>query len=65
MSEVAHILSAIEPGEPHAADRLLPLVYGELRKLAAQKLALESRRPLLDADDIARLADRQVASGPK
>src|SRR5262245_43218867 len=41
MSEVTRILSAIEEGDPHAASQLLPLVYEELRKLAAQKLALE------------------------
>jgi RNA polymerase sigma factor (TIGR02999 family) len=41
MSEVTQILSAIERGDPSAADRLLPLVYDELRKLAAQRLAQE------------------------
>jgi ECF sigma factor len=41
MSDVTHIRSAIEEGDPHAAERLLPLVYDELRKLAAQKLAHE------------------------
>src|ERR1044071_5305482 len=41
MTEVTHILSAIEQGDPHAAAQLLPLVYDELRKLAAQKLAHE------------------------
>src|SRR6266481_54343 len=41
MSEVTRILSAIEQGDPHAAEQLLPLVYNELRKLAAQKLAQE------------------------
>jgi hypothetical protein len=41
MSEVTRILSAIEQGDPHAAEQLLPLVYDELRKLAAQKLASE------------------------
>jgi RNA polymerase sigma factor (TIGR02999 family) len=41
MSEVTRILSAIEQGDPHAADALLPLVYEELRKLAAQRLARE------------------------
>jgi RNA polymerase sigma factor (TIGR02999 family) len=41
MSEVTRILSAIEQGEPHAAAQLLPLVYDELRRLAAQKLAQE------------------------
>jgi hypothetical protein len=39
MSEVTRVLSAIEGGDPHAAEQLLPLVYQELRKLAAQKLA--------------------------
>src|SRR5207245_4951933 len=38
MSEVTRILSAIEQGDPHAAEQLLPLVYEELRKLAAAKL---------------------------
>jgi DNA-binding GntR family transcriptional regulator len=39
MSEVTRILSAMELGDPHAAEQLLPLVYEELRKLAAQRLA--------------------------
>jgi RNA polymerase sigma factor (TIGR02999 family) len=42
MNEVTNVLAAIEQGDPHAADRLLPLVYDELRRLAAQKLAQES-----------------------
>jgi RNA polymerase sigma factor (TIGR02999 family) len=41
MKDVTRILSAIEQGDPHAAEQLLPLVYHELRKLAAQKLAQE------------------------
>lgn len=41
MSDVTNILSAIEQGDPHAAERLLPLVYDELRRLAAQQLAQE------------------------
>ncbi|MGO9915102.1 MAG: ECF-type sigma factor [Isosphaeraceae bacterium] len=41
MSEVTRILSAIEEGDPHAAEQLLPLVYDELRLLAAQRLAQE------------------------
>src|SRR5262249_6941343 len=41
MSDVTHILSAIEQGDPHAAEQLLPLVYAELRHLAALKLAQE------------------------
>ena len=39
--EVTSILSAVEQGDPHAAERLLPLVYDELRRLAAQRLAQE------------------------
>ena len=39
MSDVTQLLSAIEAGEPRAADQLLPLVYDELRKLAAAKMA--------------------------
>jgi RNA polymerase sigma factor (TIGR02999 family) len=41
MSEVTRILSAIEQGDPRAPEQLLPLVYDELRQLAAQKLAQE------------------------
>ena len=41
MSEVTRILSAIEQGDAHAAEKLLPLVYEELRKLAAVRLARE------------------------
>jgi RNA polymerase sigma factor (TIGR02999 family) len=41
MSDVSRVLSAIDQGGPHAADQLLPLVYTELRELAAQKLAHE------------------------
>jgi len=41
MSEVTQILEAIEQGDPHAAEQLLPLVYDELRRLAAQRLAQE------------------------
>jgi RNA polymerase sigma factor (TIGR02999 family) len=42
MSEATRILAAINQGDPHAASQLLPLVYDELRQLAAQKLALET-----------------------
>lgn len=41
MSDVTRILSAIDEGDPHAAEQLLPLVYDELRRLAAQHLADE------------------------
>jgi RNA polymerase sigma factor (TIGR02999 family) len=49
MSEVTRILSAIEQGDPSAAAELLPLVYDELRQLAAQKLAHEKPGQTLDA----------------
>jgi RNA polymerase sigma factor (TIGR02999 family) len=49
MSEVTRILSAIEQGEPQAAEQLLPLVYNELRQLAAQKLAQETPGQTLQA----------------
>jgi hypothetical protein len=42
MNEVTRILSAVEQGDPHAANQLLPLVYDELRRLAAQKMAQEA-----------------------
>jgi RNA polymerase sigma factor (TIGR02999 family) len=49
MSEVTRILSAIEQGDPHAAEQLLPLVYDELRRLAATKLAQEKPGQTLQA----------------
>src|ERR1700757_597383 len=48
-SEVTRILSAIEQGDPSAAEQLLPLVYDELRQLAAQKLAQEKPGQTLQA----------------
>jgi RNA polymerase sigma factor (TIGR02999 family) len=49
MSEVTRIMSAIEGGDPRAADQLLPLVYEELRKLATQRLAREKPGQTLQA----------------
>ncbi len=49
MSEVTRILNAIEQGDAHAADQLLPLVYDELRRLAGQKLAGEAPGQTLQA----------------
>src|SRR5258708_7774034 len=49
MSEVTQILSSIEQGNLHASEQLLPLVYAELRKLAAQKLAQEKPGHTLQA----------------
>ena len=49
MNEVTRILSAIEHGDPRAAEQLLPMVYDELRKLAAQRLAREKPGQTLQA----------------
>jgi RNA polymerase sigma factor (TIGR02999 family) len=49
MNEVTRILSAIEQGDPQAAEQLLPLVYDELRKLAAEKMAQERPSQTLQA----------------
>ena len=49
MHEVTRILSAIEQGDPQAAEQLLPLVYDELRRLAAEKMAQEKPGQTLQA----------------
>ncbi len=49
MSDVTHLLHAIEQGDPHAAAQLLPLLYDELRRLAAHKLAQEKPGQTLQA----------------
>jgi RNA polymerase sigma factor (TIGR02999 family) len=49
MSDVTHLLNAIAGGDAHAAGELLPLVYDELRRLAAQRLAHEAPGQTLDA----------------
>jgi RNA polymerase sigma factor (TIGR02999 family) len=64
MSEVTHILSAVEQGDPHAAEQLLTLVYDELRKLAAEKMAEEKPGQTLQAtalvhDAYLRLVDSE------
>jgi RNA polymerase sigma factor (TIGR02999 family) len=64
MSEMTRLLNAIEAGDPHAAGQLLPLVYEELRRLAAQKLAHEKPGQTLDATALVHEAYlRLVASG--
>src|SRR5438046_3071848 len=64
MSDVTGILSAIEQGDPSAADQLLPLVYDELRKLAAVKLADEKPGQTLQATALVHAPYlRLVASG--
>jgi RNA polymerase sigma factor (TIGR02999 family) len=49
MTEVTRILSTIQQGDPHAAEQLLPLVYEELRRLAAHQLACEKPGQTLEA----------------
>ena len=49
MTGVTQILASVERGDPHAADQLLPLVYDELRKLAAARMAAESPGQTLQA----------------
>src|SRR6266436_1506818 len=49
VNDVTRILSAIEQGDPHAAEQLLPLVYDELRKLAVHKMAQEKVGQTLQA----------------
>jgi RNA polymerase sigma factor (TIGR02999 family) len=66
MSDVTRILSQIEQGDPRAAEKLLPLVYDELRKLAAAKLAQEKPGQTLQAtalvhDAYIRLVDVESA----
>src|SRR5215469_2056126 len=64
MSAVTRILSAIEQGDPKAADQLLPLVYDELRRLAAQRLSHESPGQTLQATALVHEAYlRLVGSG--
>ncbi|MBI1902607.1 MAG: sigma-70 family RNA polymerase sigma factor [Planctomycetia bacterium] len=66
MTDVTHILARIEQGDPHAAEQLLPLVYEELRKLAAQKLAHEKPGQTLQATALVHEAYlRLVASGAR
>ncbi len=65
MDEVTRILSAIDRGDPQAADQLLPLVYDELRRLAAAKLAQESPGQTLQATALVHEAFlRLVGSQP-
>src|SRR4029077_11882046 len=49
MSEVTRILNAIDQGDPHAAEQLLPLVYDELRRMAAAQMGRETPGQTLDA----------------
>jgi RNA polymerase sigma factor (TIGR02999 family) len=68
LSEVTRILSALEHGDPHAAEQLMPLVYDELRQLAAAKLAQEKPGETLQATALVheayvRLVGSEEAAG--
>jgi RNA polymerase sigma factor (TIGR02999 family) len=63
MSEVTRILSAIAQGDPHAAEQLLPLVYDELRQLAAQKLAQETAGQTLQPTALVHEAYLRLVGG--
>lgn len=66
MSDVTHILNAIERGDARATDELLPLLYEELRLLAAQKLSHESPGQTLQATALAHeVYVRLVGDGPQ
>jgi len=62
MTEVTRILTAIDQGDPHAAEELLPLVYDELRKLAAAKLAQEKPGQTLEATALVHEAYLRLVS---
>jgi RNA polymerase sigma factor (TIGR02999 family) len=64
MTDVTRILSAIEQGDPHAAEQLLPLVYEELRQLAAQKLAQEKPGQTLQATALVHEAFLRLVGEP-
>ncbi len=61
MSEVTRILSAIEQGDPRAAEKLLPLVYDELRRLANQRLTGEAAGQSLLSSDLVHEAYLRLA----
>jgi RNA polymerase sigma factor (TIGR02999 family) len=65
MHEVSDILDRIAQGEPAAAERLLPLVYDELRKLAAARLAKEAPGNTLDATALVHEAYLRLVAGPQ
>src|SRR5271167_1009934 len=65
MSDVTRILSAIEQGDPQAAAQLLPLVYDELRKLAALKLTQEKPGQTLQATALVHEAYLRLVDAAK
>jgi RNA polymerase sigma factor (TIGR02999 family) len=65
MSQVTRILNAIEQGDPQAAEQLLPLVYDELRKLAAEKMAQEKPGQTLQATALVHEAYLRLVGAEK
>ena len=65
MDEVTRILGEIDAGEPGAADRLLPLVYDELRQLAAARMAAERPDHTLDATGLVHEAYLRLVGGQR
>ena len=65
MSDVTQILSAIEGGDQKASEQLLPLVYEELRKMAAQKMAQENPGQTLQATALVHEAYVRLVDGEK
>ncbi len=65
MSDVTRILSQIEQGDPEAAERLLPLVYDELRRLASRKMSLENPGQTLQATALVHEAYIRLVHGDK
>lgn len=65
MHEVTRILSAIEQGDPQAAEKLLPLVYEELRRLAAEKMAQEKPGQTLQATGLVHEAYVRLVEAEK
>lgn len=63
MSEVTRVLSAMDDGDPRAAEQLLPLVYDELRRLAARKLAHEQPGQTLDPTGLVHEAYLRLVGG--
>ncbi len=63
MNDVTRILSAIEHGDPKAADELLPLVYQELRRLAARRLSQEKPGQTLQATALVHQAYLRLVGG--
>src|SRR5262249_22112959 len=63
MPDITQILNAIDQGDAHAADQLLPLVYEELRKRATRRLAQKRRGQTLQATALAQEASLRLVGG--